>query len=1023
MGDAARQPEVYFMRTEANGDNVLARLVEDELASQPTQNSAHTATQNPRAGFQQAAPLPARNPKAASTGAQKLLSRFGGEPGAALHEPDREQAARLVSRSSVGTRPQGDGIGAARDITRRESSTPLATNERIRQAATGTSGRTPRSPTSPPPPAPGTLPHGATSTQFYGLTVHLRPSLMPANPTPEQVTRFGIADTLYRPASASSGVTSSYLHQEDLEDNPRVQAVSQGRRIESGCLGCTLQVMRGAATNTRQANLFDSANAVGKAYAKGGQSRTAVLASIRNLQGDGRWSGDTRELPGYIRHPGRSGLRSGVDLVSDLEDHFATPYNPQSEAMGHPNTFALIGLSLGNAPAGTFSVDAPAHALSVQRLHSNGDYRNDAYTLYDSSQGAFRYANFGQLTYALSHYFDAAYPGLGGFTSASTSYYAMQNIRQHALGGQRLGDVGASYGMLPLPVPLPANFGAEDYEPLHIPVPTLTPPRADLPPLPSFDQPGPSGYQPQARDELKRSTDDPRALQPMALYRPSSVAPGDLKKAGGFGAEQMAVRQINLDLHDFDMAANPTLVEGSGYLGTFRKLETAQQNPALTDSKDGYVYAVAPSPNMVDVASTLGANARNAHRGEVAAMGRIDYTQIRGWQKIENGKPGAFTPNPDYRWDIYDQTRIAGAQPQLSRFTASDINWADAAHRPFVTAKTDDGKTVYLPRQDPDLAHASFYNHALEKIAYLNDRQTQGQDYRGPVKLVSHDGAYGTLQGNLNLAPNQHHTPGITGSSDVTVVNNDNQPGIHTFRMDGDGRFHTQIFGKEAVLRVGGDGYLYLGDVPSDPQNKNGVFRYDRNNRLIHAEDGKVLTYSHRGWAYVSSSSYHSNYSVWKLTDDRDKSYRPPKSIYEYRDRTAGSARTQFDFDRDPDSALPPGVTRFATSLPGAPSGYDRANAFLSGSAADKQAAADWLNGHTAALLLKDGFYVTATGDHTLDIRNLQGNTVRTLHLDATSDDDHSNIVSDYSVPNQTWTHLQQQHERYMHFEDLNKAS
>lgn len=1009
------------MRTEANGENVFARPVEDELTSPSTQKPAHAAAQNPPAGLQPAAQLPAQNPKAASPDAQKLLSRFGGERATALDSPVRDQAARPLSEPASGALPQREAIDAVRDITRRESAIPLPTNERIRQTATGAESRTPRSPT-PPPPNSQTLPHGATSTEFFGLTIHLRQSLMPANPTPEQATRFGIADTLYRPSSAASGVTSSYLHQTDMESNPRVQAAAQGGRIESGCLGSTLQVMRGAATNTRQGNLFDAANAIGTIYSKGGAARNSLLASIRNLQGSGQWSGDTRELPGYTRHPGRSGLRGGEQLVSDLEDHFATPYNPQGDRMGYPNTFALVGLSLGNAPSGTFSVDAPAHALSVQRLHSNGEYRNDAYTLYDPSQGAFRYANFGQLTYGLSHYIDAAYPGLGGFTSASTSYYAMQNVRQHALGNQRLGDVGGSYGVPPLSVPQLANSGAANYLPPQIPVPTLTPPRVDLPPLPSFDQPGPSGYQPPPRDEFKRSTGDQQALQPMALYRPSSVTPDDLKKLRGFDTEHTPVGQINLNLHDFDTAENPGQVDGSGYLGTFRKLETAQQNRLLADSKDGYVYAVAPTPNMVDVAPTLGANARNADRGEVAAMGRIDYTQIRGWQKIENGKPGEFTPNPDYRWDIYDQTRIAGAQPQLARFNANDTGWADAAHQPFVTAQTNDGKTAYLPRQDTDLAHASFYNHALEKIAYLNDRQDEGKDYRGPVKLVSHDGAYGTLQGNLYLASNEHRTPGTDGSSDVTVVNSDHQPGIHTFSMDGDGRFHAQIFGKEAVVRVGGNGYLYLGEVPSDPQSTNGVFRYDDNKRLIHAEDGKVLTYSHAGYAYVSSDAYDSNYSIWKLTDgDNNKSYSPPKSIHEYRDRTAGSARTQFDFDRDPDSALPFGVTRFATSLPGAKSDFDSANSFLRGSAADQQAAADWLNGHTSALLLKDGFYVTATGEHTLDIRNLQGNTVKTLHLDATSNDDHSDIGSDYSVPSQTWAHLQQEHERYMRFQDLNK--
>ncbi len=192
------------------------------------------------------------------------------------------------------------------------------------------------------------------------------------------------------------------------------------------------------------------------------------------------------------------------------------------------------------------------------------------------------------------------------------------------------------------------------------------------------------------------------------------------------------------------------MIDGAGYLGTFRELETAQQNPALAAAKNGYVYAVAPTPNMVDVNATLGtrvpAAPTLARSPRWAASTTRRFGAGRKWKTASSGQ---FTANPDYRWDVYDQTRTAGAQPQLSRFAADDPAWSDSARRPFATAQTQDGKTVYAPTQEPNLSQASFYNHALEKIRYLSDQQAKGQDYRGPVKLVAHNGAYGTLQANV----------------------------------------------------------------------------------------------------------------------------------------------------------------------------------------------------------------------------------------------------------------------------------
>ncbi|CAE6877500.1 hypothetical protein R69927_04771 [Paraburkholderia domus] len=896
----------------------------------------------------------------------------------------------------------------------RQITSPDSTNDQPSQRI-----RTPRGGRLPPRGIAG-LPPGATQVPYRGAFINMGPSIVPDG-TPETRQANAAIDSLYRPASSSQRITAESL--------ARVREPgAQGPSPVYG-FGTTMAVMASAASTPRgSSNLYDAAATLQHIHDNGGAGRDVVLASIEGYHRGGMWNGDERDLPSYIRHPGATGLRNGDAVVDDLAHHFSTPYNPHGEVMGHPETFALIGFGDHADSVPGHGDWRPVQTVAVQRLHTTGDYRNDSYALYHPYEGAFRYDNFNQLAYAVSSYQLSYYetPGTG---SVSTAYYAMQNVLQHPMATQRLGEAGGSYGIPPLPVQPggstdnPPILGADMSWIAHVAVPSLTPPRASLPPPPDFDQPGPSGYQPPPRDELKRSANTETERQPMALYRPSIVTPADLKKLGGFSAEQTPLSKVNLDMHNFDIAANPSVIDGAGYLGTFRKPETAQQNPALVDAKTGYVYAVAPTPNMVDVNATLGANARSTGTGEVAAMGRIDYTQIRGWQKMENGKLGKFTANPDYRWDVYDQTRIAGAQPQLARFSADNPAWGDSARRPYTTAQTDHGKTVYAPRQDPNLVQANFYNHALEKIAYLNDQQAKGQDYRGPVELVAHNGAYGTLQANVHTPAGQVFSPNGPDHTDVTVTNSATDVnGYHTFRMGDDGRFHTRVLGEDEVLRVGSNGYLYLDYAPKDPQSKNGVFRY-MDNRLIHEEDHKVLTYSHEGYAYVSSTSYDSSYSQWKLTDGSNESYSPPKSINLYYDDTSGSARTQYEFDKDPDSALPAGVAYFATHIPNASSAYEDTRSFMRQATLDQQQTADWLNRNQAALLFKDGFYLTATGDHTLEVRNLQGDTVTTVRTDAPPQADAPDIKARHLVSDQTWARLQSEQDRREKFEAQSKTA
>ncbi len=87
----------------------------------------------------------------------------------------------------------------------------------------------------------------------------------------------------------------------------------------------------------------------------------------------------------------------------------------------------------------------------------------------------------------------------------------------------------------------------------------------------------------------------------------------------------------------------------------------------------------------------------------------------------------------------------------------------------------------------------------------------------------------------------------------------------------------------------------------------------------------------------MSSVDYDSSYSQWKLTDSNNKSHAPVKSINLYCDNTAGSARTQYEFDKDPDSVLPAGVTYFATHIPSASTTYKDTGSFMRQATRDQQ--------------------------------------------------------------------------------------
>lgn len=723
------------------------------------------------------------------------------------------------------------------------------------------------------------------------------------------------------------------------------------------------------------------------------ETRQPTIDRIHRAQYESRYEfgGDPEN---HELHPGTSGLRSGSALADDLRSQFSVRH-PSSDGSGtEDHTFAEISLTLGNQQE---------HAVMLQRVNPSSNYEHDQYDLYDPGYGVYRYNSFDAVAGALGELYRSGYRNDGGLASAWTTYFSdLSTYRPNTPDAQRaelprnatLADAGGAHGGQ---WQVPAN-------------PYLPPPPAD-------DLPGLSGWEGD-HSELKRSAEDSSVRQPAVLYRPSLEPPQQVKSNQGFFLDDTLLHNVNLDAHDAGVAAKPGLVDGAGYLGTYNSSEMAQQHLRFMNTKGGYIYDIAPSPNMVDVAGSLGTGARTPSNGEVAAMGGIDWTQVRGWREMSDGKLGAYTANPDYRWDVYDQMHTAGARPELAHFSPENAAWGDDRHKLFATPFEQDGKTLYRLNEDPSLVQARFFAGARAKIDHEATSQSQGLDYRGPVTIRP---AWSNNDGD-GPARLQARTSGgsVWPSIDASSGSNTNDQ----MRFGDDGRIHLANDDSK-VLRIGSDGYAYFGAVPVDPHNTNGVFTYSDSRGLQHMEDGKWLTEG-SGSAYAvpylsGMGGEHGGLAprqTWYLRDPRGNDVEPPMSRAEFKDGSAGSGEQLYQFYRDADSALPAGATRFVTGVLGRGDFADQNFVGLPDKIKPEEAMAieKWLAANNAAWLFKDGYYAVSGRGNTLEVRNLGGKTVWVAAQDTPGQlvfrQYTDKFASDYQVPSRPWEQVKESEKR-----------
>ncbi|MEX3931953.1 enterotoxin A family protein [Paraburkholderia phymatum] len=723
------------------------------------------------------------------------------------------------------------------------------------------------------------------------------------------------------------------------------------------------------------------------------RTRTRTINRVRWMQEQNEYQ-TTTPIKDLSKREGNYPLTSGDALVADLAEQFGVRH-PSLDGRGTEQyTIAELGLTLGNGEG---------HAVVIQRLSPSDDYRNDQYELYDPNFGVFHYSNFANLAAALHDLYANGYIANGRIASVETTYRAdsltYRPYDPSHPGRPRLPDA-----------PL-AGIGHPE-----------VPPLPELGPLRELDLPGPSGGLPHT--EFRRGVKNPDAdQQPFALYRPSTISPEELKQNDGFSADDdIPLNDANLSIHALDVKHNKDNVDGAGYLGTFRAEDTAMKKLDSGGKKDGYIYYVAPTPNMVDVNGSLGDQAPNSDDHEVAAMGHIEYTQIRGWRRVHDGKVGPYEPNPDYRWDVYDQTQTAGARPDLAGFSPENPAWGDDLHKPFASQVTRGGKTFYTPNEDPAMRVARFRQHGNALVQKLADRQSAGLDYVGPVHIKPHwgnDGGHGPVRLNFYNAGNGGY-PSVDGTTGAASEDE--------LRFGPDGRIHlARDYSK--VLRIDSNGNAYIGDIPEDRNSLNGVFTYDpTTGGLLHMEDHKWLTEGASGYTpYVADAGGRGGGLMarqsWSIEDMRGNNVQPPvpEPAYNFRlkQSTAGDPVTLRNFEHDPDSVLPVQATHFVTTVPGTTSA-DGGN-FLSYvnriKPGEAKSVNDWLRSHNAAWIFPDGFVAVSVDSNTLEVRTIGGTPVWHVHIDPAtgkelSETTQNGIASNYRIADDLWNYIKKNEDR-----------
>ncbi|HGY3147603.1 TPA: enterotoxin A family protein [Morganella morganii] len=194
------------------------------------------------------------------------------------------------------------------------------------------------------------------------------------------------------------------------------------------------------------------------------------------------------------------------------------------------------------------------------------------------------------------------------------------------------------------------------------------------------------------------------------VYRATLDTPESVKNANGFWSNGMANindRPVNISLfnHAGGQSTGHANVD-SGYVATTSDLVMAQQWAHENYGGNGYIYHIRPTSNFIDVNAVLGVYSPHPRENEFAAMGRIYWGQIIGWQRVTSNIQGEYEANPDYNPTLTSWLPPARDTWQLAGFPDHHPAWARAPWNAFSECEL---RSSCLPKKSAQRYGEEFY--------------------------------------------------------------------------------------------------------------------------------------------------------------------------------------------------------------------------------------------------------------------------------------------------------------------------
>ncbi|RDA94624.1 putative heat-labile enterotoxin [Ophiocordyceps camponoti-saundersi (nom. inval.)] len=202
-----------------------------------------------------------------------------------------------------------------------------------------------------------------------------------------------------------------------------------------------------------------------------------------------------------------------------------------------------------------------------------------------------------------------------------------------------------------------------------------------------------------AIDGLQKDKQGSSSTPPKTVYRADKIHPMDLELQGGFLPRGLDGSRHGRSSLDFSLY-NHVLGTGTGssksnsaFVATSKSLTAARRTISLRLNNVGFIYSIHVTSNFYDVEGTLGSYYMHSSEEEVAALGKVKFSQVVGWIEFRQGVEQAYVKNPKYDHKLFDTEGWAGTEYRIAGFPDNHAAWKK---EPWKSAK-ESKEPLHIP--------------------------------------------------------------------------------------------------------------------------------------------------------------------------------------------------------------------------------------------------------------------------------------------------------------------------------------